>query len=95
MLKLSNVRAAYGTSRVLFDVNLEVPDGKIVTLLGRNGMGKTTTVRAIMGLLLPEMASTSMVKRSATRRRSRSRGAASDWCRRGGWYSRPSLCART
>jgi branched-chain amino acid transport system ATP-binding protein len=51
MLKLSNVKAAYGTSRVLFDVNLEVPDGKIVTLLGRNGMGKTTTVRAIMGLV--------------------------------------------
>jgi branched-chain amino acid transport system ATP-binding protein len=51
MLKLTNVQAAYGTSRVLFDVNLEVPDGKIVTLLGRNGMGKTTTVRAIMGLL--------------------------------------------
>jgi branched-chain amino acid transport system ATP-binding protein len=51
MLKLVNVQAAYGTSRVLFDVNLEVPDGKIVTLLGRNGMGKTTTVRAIMGLV--------------------------------------------
>ena len=51
MLKLSNVQAAYGSSRVLFDVNLEVPDGKVVTLLGRNGMGKTTTVRAIMGLL--------------------------------------------
>jgi len=51
MLKLSNVRAAYGASQVLFDVNLEVPAGKIVTLLGRNGMGKTTTVRAIMGLL--------------------------------------------
>ena len=51
MLKLANVQAAYGTSRVLFDVNLEVPDGKIVTLLGRNGMGKTTTVRAIMGLV--------------------------------------------
>ena len=53
MLKLCNVRAAYGTSQVLFEVNLEVPDGKIVTLLGRNGMGKTTTVRAIMGLLSP------------------------------------------
>ena len=53
MLKLCNVRAAYGPSQVLFDVNLEVPDGKIVTLLGRNGMGKTTTVRAIMGLLSP------------------------------------------
>jgi branched-chain amino acid transport system ATP-binding protein len=51
MLKLSNVQAAYGPSQVLFDVSLEVPDGKIVTLLGRNGMGKTTTVRAIMGLL--------------------------------------------
>src|SRR5882724_1126417 len=51
MLTLTNVQAAYGSSRVLFDVNLDVPDGKIVTLLGRNGMGKTTTVRAIMGLV--------------------------------------------
>lgn len=51
MLQLSNVKAAYGASRVLFDVSMEVPEGKIVTLLGRNGMGKTTTVRAIMGLV--------------------------------------------
>src|ERR1700722_11716376 len=51
MLSLTNVQAAYGSSRVLFDVNLDVPDGKIVTLLGRNGMGKTTTVLAIMGLV--------------------------------------------
>jgi branched-chain amino acid transport system ATP-binding protein len=51
MLSLVNVQAAYGSSRVLFDVNVDVPDGKIVTLLGRNGMGKTTTVRAIMGLV--------------------------------------------
>jgi len=51
MLRLHNLQASYGTSRVLFDVNLEVPDGRIVTLLGRNGMGKTTTVRAIMGLV--------------------------------------------
>lgn len=51
MLSLTNVQASYGSSRVLFDVNLDVPDGKIVTLLGRNGMGKTTTVRAIMGLV--------------------------------------------
>jgi branched-chain amino acid transport system ATP-binding protein len=51
MLTLTNVQAAYGSSRVLFDVSLDVPDGKIVTLLGRNGMGKTTTVRAIMGLV--------------------------------------------
>lgn len=51
MLTLTNLQASYGPSQVLFDVNLQVPDGKIVTLLGRNGMGKTTTVRAIMGLL--------------------------------------------
>ena len=51
MLELSNVQAAYGPSQVLFDVSLNVPDGRIVTLLGRNGMGKTTTVRAIMGLV--------------------------------------------
>src|SRR5882757_1652438 len=51
MLTLTHVQAAYGSSQVLFDVSLDVPDGKIVTLLGRNGMGKTTTVRAIMGLV--------------------------------------------
>jgi branched-chain amino acid transport system ATP-binding protein len=51
MLVLSHVRAAYGPSQVLFDVSLEVPAGRIVTLLGRNSMGKTTTVRSIMGLL--------------------------------------------
>jgi branched-chain amino acid transport system ATP-binding protein len=51
MLQLSHVEAAYGSSQVLFDVSLEIPNGKIVTLLGRNGMGKTTTVRSIMGML--------------------------------------------
>lgn len=51
MLILRHVQAAYGASRVLFDVSLEIGEGEIVTLLGRNGMGKTTTVKAIMGLL--------------------------------------------
>jgi branched-chain amino acid transport system ATP-binding protein len=50
MLKLTDVEAGYGTSQVLFDVDLEVRDGEVATLLGRNGMGKTTTVRAITGL---------------------------------------------
>ncbi|PSM20123.1 ABC transporter ATP-binding protein [Nitratireductor sp. StC3] len=53
MLKVSALQAAYGASQVLFDVALEIADGEVVTLLGRNGMGKTTTVRAIMGLLPP------------------------------------------
>ena len=51
MLTVMGLQAAYGQSRVLFDVNLSLGDGEIVTLMGRNGMGKTTTVRCIMGLL--------------------------------------------
>lgn len=50
MLKLENVRAGYGPAPVLYGVNLEVKAGEVVTLMGRNGMGKTTTLRAIMGL---------------------------------------------
>ena len=50
MLRLESVEAGYGASRVLFDVDLEIGAGEVVTLLGRNGMGKTTTVRAITGL---------------------------------------------
>ena len=51
MLRLDRLAAGYGGSQVLFDVSLEVGPGEVVTLLGRNGMGKTSTVRAIMGLL--------------------------------------------
>jgi branched-chain amino acid transport system ATP-binding protein len=53
MLDVSSLHAGYGRSEVLFDVNLRVGEGEVVTLLGRNGMGKTTTVRAIMGLNAP------------------------------------------
>lgn len=51
MLRVGRLSAGYGGSQVLFDVSLEIGPGEVVTLLGRNGMGKTTTVRAIMGLL--------------------------------------------
>jgi branched-chain amino acid transport system ATP-binding protein len=54
MLKVRGLQASYGASRVLFDVSLDVGSGEVVTLLGRNGMGKTTTIRAIMGLLPPQ-----------------------------------------
>ncbi len=53
MLVVRELEAAYGVSRVLHGVSLTVPRGAVVTLLGRNGMGKTTTVRAIMGILPP------------------------------------------
>ena len=51
MLRVSHLQAFYGNAQALFDVSLDVGAGEIVTLLGRNGMGKTTTVRAIMGLV--------------------------------------------
>jgi branched-chain amino acid transport system ATP-binding protein len=53
MLAIENLNAHYGPSHVLQGVELEVPDGTIAAVLGRNGVGKTTTVRAIMGLVLP------------------------------------------
>jgi branched-chain amino acid transport system ATP-binding protein len=51
MLKLDNLNAFYGKSHVLHGVNFEVRPGEIVALLGRNGSGRSTTVKAIMGLV--------------------------------------------
>jgi branched-chain amino acid transport system ATP-binding protein len=51
MLRVSNLDAFYGMSQALFGMELAVGAGEVVTLMGRNGMGKTTTVHAIMGLL--------------------------------------------
>ena len=53
MLSIEGLEAGYGASRVLFGLSLEAPAGQVVSLIGRNGMGKTTTVRAIMGLIKP------------------------------------------
>ena len=50
LLEVSNIETCYGLSQVLFGVSLAVAPGEMVTLMGRNGMGKTTTVRSIMGL---------------------------------------------
>ena len=52
-LELEGVETAYGRSQVLFGVSLAVQPGQCITLIGRNGMGKTTTVKSIMGLLAP------------------------------------------
>ena len=51
MLEVDALAAAYGQSQVLFGVSFDVRPGEAVTLLGRNGMGKTTTVRSIMGMM--------------------------------------------
>lgn len=51
MLKIEQLQAGYGTTPVLFDINLALDEGQVVTLMGRNGMGKTTTIRTVMGQL--------------------------------------------
>lgn len=51
MLDIRNLQAGHGATPVLFDVNLSLAEGEVVTLMGRNGMGKTTTIRTVMGQL--------------------------------------------
>src|SRR5439155_11872811 len=51
MLSVERLDVAYGGSQVVWSVDLDVPDGQVVCLMGRNGVGKTTGRRAIMGLL--------------------------------------------
>ncbi|PON11231.1 ABC transporter ATP-binding protein, partial [Candidatus Entotheonella serta] len=51
MLHVENLETYYGSSQALFSMSLDVEAGEVVTLLGRNGMGKTTTVHAIMGMV--------------------------------------------
>ena len=53
LLALEDIHSAYGLSRVLFGISLEVAAGECVCLLGRNGVGKTTTIRSVMGLVRP------------------------------------------
>lgn len=54
MLNVANIHTYYGLSHILFDVSLTVDDGECVCLLGRNGAGKSTTMRSIMGLTPPK-----------------------------------------
>ena len=57
LLRLEGIDTAYGASQVLFGIDLEIGAGEMLALLGRNGMGKTTTVRSIMGLAPPRAGS--------------------------------------
>jgi branched-chain amino acid transport system ATP-binding protein len=53
MLRIDGLTAAYGAAQVLFGITLHIGAGEVVTMLGRNGMGKTTTIKALMGLVKP------------------------------------------
>ena len=57
MLDVNGLEAGYGESQILFGIDFRVNDGEVVTLLGRNGMGKTTTIKSIFGLIKPRAGS--------------------------------------
>ena len=66
MLKIQNLQVAYGGIQALRGIDMEVPDGKIVTLIGANGAGKSTTLRAISGLVRPSSGSINFMGRDIT-----------------------------
>lgn len=66
LLEVKDLHAAYGLSRVLFGVSLEVRRGECICLLGRNGVGKSTTLRAIMGLTSPSAGTVRWHERDVT-----------------------------
>ena len=66
MLAIQNLEAAYGKVQVLHGISLEVPQGKLVTLIGSNGAGKTTTMRAISGMIKPTAGSISLAGKDIT-----------------------------
>src|SRR5437870_663330 len=68
MLRVSGLRAGYGPVTALHDVSLEVAQGQIVTLLGANGAGKTSTLRAISGLVRPTNGTIEFMGRRIDRR---------------------------
>ena len=63
MLTLSNISVSYDGSRILRNVNLAVPEHSLVCLMGRNGVGKTTTLKSIMGVVKADAGSVKLAGR--------------------------------
>src|SRR5579871_2555498 len=57
LLQVKEVESYYGPSQALFGISFDVAEGEVVTLIGRNGMGKSTTVKTIVGMLAPRRGS--------------------------------------
>ena len=88
LLELDDIHTYYGNIEALKGISLEVKEGEIVTLIGSNGAGKSTTLRSISGLTPPRRArSASTARRSARPRRRTSSGSASRSRPRGGTAS--------
>ena len=80
MLELADVHAVYGRSHVLHGVSLRAGEGEVVSLLGRNGAGKSTTLKAIVGVVEVTAGDIRFEARSLTPwPRSEARGSASSW----------------
>ncbi len=82
ILDVRRLEAAYADGQVLFGVSFDIAAGEVVTLLGRNGMGKTTTIAAIMGIVRPRAGAVLLCRDRSHRagQASASPGAASAWC---------------
>ncbi len=89
ILKLSNIESYYGPIMAIRGISLEVPRGRIVTLLGANGAGKTTVLKTISGILDPQKAPSNFwASRSSASKPTRSCGSVSAMCPRGARCSR-------
>ena len=85
MLTIEGLNTHYGASHVLQGIDLTVPDGRICSVLGRNGVGKTTTLRTVMGLVPPSGGRVRwMAPTSPAGRRIALRAPVSRTCRKGG-----------
>ena len=84
MLSIESAKSGYGASQVLFGVDLRIGAGQVVTLLGRNGMGKTTLLRTLFGQLPLRGVIRSPGRTSAAGVRTASRAWAWPSCRKGG-----------
>ena len=73
MLKINGLQQYYGESHTLWDLQLDVPEGSCVCLMGRNGVGKTTLLKAIMGLVPVRGGSIEMDGKSLTNAKAQSR----------------------
>ena len=88
LLSLSGLDVRYGAIQAVRSLDLEVNEGEIVALLGANGAGKSTTLKAIVGLAPGKGEIGSPGSRSSAATPRRSCAAASPWCQKAGGYSR-------
>ena len=91
MLTIAGLNTHYGASHVLQGVDLAVPEGRICSVLGRNGVGKTTTLRTVMGLVPPSGGQVTLDGDGHHRLAAASRGA----CRRGVCAGGPADLSRS